>query len=291
MSAPAYIAPLLTEAIRTLKPASFAKFGDGEIICVYGTLTRMLQLSCQAPALPPLGRMNCDHDNYYVPEKAMGLVHAIKYMTEDSSTSFCGLWDNAQKHAAFWQQFVKAPIRWANYHSIIIEKGDLVLQNEVLKDKIELYRTIQQSKRTKVMICNRLLAKAEPLLQIDYMHYVPTSNWFAEIRTYVKSITEYLKERGDEYPIVLTMAGMGAKVILYELMKAYPKGVFIDIGSGLDILCTKRRSRDNGTYYEDMRAAFAPILPMTWDDEKYNPLYEEAKQIIGVTPYGPITQA
>jgi len=40
-----------------------------------------------------------------------------------------------------------------------------------------------------------------------------------------------------------------------------------------------------------MRSAFAPILPSTWDDEKYEPLYEQAKQIIGVTPYGPITQA
>ena len=290
MSIPSYIAPHLTECIRLNQPASFAKFGDGEIICVYGTLTRLLQVKCQAPALPPVGRMNCDHDDYYVPEKGIGLVHAIQYMTDDTSSSFCGLWDNAQKHAPFWQQFVKTPIRWANYHTIIIEKEDLVLKNQVLKDKIELYRTIQESKRTKVVICNRLLAKAELLLKADYMHYVPTSNWFAEIRTYIKTITEYLKEKGDEYPIIMTMAGMGAKVILYELMKVYPKGVFIDIGSGLDILCTKRRSRDNGTYYEDMRSAFAPILPPTWDDEKYNELYEQAKQVIGITPYGPITQ-
>jgi len=291
MSIPSYIATHLAECIRTNQPASFAKFGDGEIICVYGTLTRMLQINCQPPALPPVGRMNCDHDNYYVPEKAVGLVHAIQYMTNDTSSSFCGLWDNAQKHAAFWQQFVKSPIRWANYHSIIIEKEDLVAQNDVLKDKIELYRTIQQSTRTKIVICNRLLAKAELLLKADYMHYVPTSNWFAEIHNYIKTITEYLKEKGDEYPIIMTMAGMGAKVILYELMKVYPKAVCIDIGSGLDILCTKRRSRDNGTYYEDMRSAFAPILPMTWDDEKYNDLYEQAKQVIGITPYGAITQA
>lgn len=290
MSTPSYIATHLAECIRLHQPASFAKFGDGEIICVYGTLTHMLQVNCQPPALPPVGRMNCDHDNYYVPEKAVGLVHAIKYMTEDTSSSFCGLWDNAQKHAAFWQQFVKAPIRWANYHSIIIEKEDLAHPSQVLKDKIDLYRTIQESSRTKVVICNRFLAKAEQLLKADYMHYVPTSNWFAEIRSYVKTITEYLKTRGDEYPIIMTMAGMGAKVILYELMKAYPKAVCIDIGSGLDILCTKRRSRDNGTYYEDMRSAFAPILPSTWDDEKYNDLYEQAKQVIGITPYGAITQ-
>jgi hypothetical protein len=291
MTAPVYMAPLLTDAIRTNQPLAFAKFGDGEIICVYGTLTRLLQLPCQAPALPPVGRMNCDHDNYYVVEKALGLVHAIRHFTNDSSSSFCGLWDNSQKHAPFWQQFMKTPIRWANYHSIIIEKEDLVQQNQVLKDKIELYRTIQQSDRPKVMICNKLLAKAESLLNIDYMHYVPTSNWFDHLSSYVAIITEYLKKQGSDYPIVLTMAGMGAKVLLYKLMEAFPKGVFIDIGSGLDILCTKRRSRDNGTYYEDMRAAFAPILPMTWDDEKYEALYKEAEQIIGITPYGPITQA
>ena len=290
MTAPPYSASHLAECIRTNQPATFAKFGDGEIICVYGTLAHLLQVNCQPPALPPVGRMNCDHDDYYVPEKGIGLVHAIQYMTDDTRTSFCGLWDNAQKHAAFWQQFVKTPIRWANYHSIIIEKEDLVLKNQVLKDKIELYRTIQASNRTKVIICNKLLAKAELLLKADYMHYVPTSNWFGQLRSYIKIIAEYLKTRGDEYPIIMTMAGMGAKVILYELMKVYPKGVFIDIGSGLDILCTKRRSRDNGIYYEDMRSAFAPILPSSWDDEKYNELYEQAKQVIGITPYGDITQ-
>lgn len=288
MSAPEYVAPILAEAIRKNLPAAFAKFGDGEIICVYASCIRLLNRPCQAPALPPVGRTNCDHDDYYVPAKALGLINSIQHLTENTTTSFCGLWDNAAKHIPFWQQFTPTPIRWANYHSIIIEKEDLAAKNQVLKDKIELYRTIQESGRKKVLVCNKFLAKAAILLKADYIQYVLPSNWFSELPTYLANIREYLKD--EEFPIILTMAGMGAKVLVYELMKLYPKGVFIDIGSGLDILCTKRRSRDNGTRYTDMREAFASLLPPTWDDPVYEPLYEEAKKIIGVTPYGPITQ-
>ena len=50
----------------------------------------------------------------------------------------------------------------------------------------------------------------------------------------------------------MTSCGQSAKVLIAELHKTYPNGIYLDVGSGLDCICTKRaksyKSKRNQTY-------------------------------------------
>jgi len=102
--------------------------------------------------------------------------------------------------------------------------------------------------------------------------------WYRESYERVK---KEIKEKMEEgINIVMTSGGMGTKVLIGELMLER-EGIYIDIGSGLDLIGTKRDSRGY-MKYEEMEGYFKEILPKTWEDEKYNELYKEAQQELGI---------
>jgi hypothetical protein len=113
------------------------------------------------------------------------------------------------------------------------------------------------------------------------MVHVPFNNWVdTQFDTILNEIKSYINP--DEQYIVLTSAGMGAKILIGELTKLFPKNIFIDIGSGLDKVCTKKTSRGWEPTYEDFMNLLSGIIPSGWDSIEYEYIFNEAQTKVGV---------
>ena len=246
----------LTECIKTHTPVAFLKFGDGE----YGA------------AKGDKGH-NCDKDMYTAFLKN-GLIESIAYMVNNGPNTFIGIWHDGN-HIDFWNKHVKKPIQLVKYHTVIMD-GD---NNG---EKVKLLKTIKESSLKKIYICNPLMVRAKILLDIDHMIHVPFNNW---VDTEFESILEQIKNvmcDGDEQCIVLTSAGMGSKVLIGELTKLYPKNIYIDIGSALDKICTKKTSRGWEPSYEYFMNILADVIPSEWESSEYQHIFDEALHKVGV---------
>jgi len=256
-----YNTPIITECIKNNRPIVFIKLGDGEFSC--------------ANRWPG---HNCDHDNN-TRAKGDGIINSVRYLTSNSINVHFGLWPDSGKQA-FWERLSTKPIPWTHYHSILIDKRDILEQSTTLHDKITLFKTIKESPLKKIFICNELLVKAKQLLNIDSMIYIPLKNWFdTELGRIIQEAQSNIDQNGT---ITLIACGMGGKVLITELVKLFPKGIFLDIGSGLDFLCTQRDSRGHGYSYEELKTAFKDLLPADWDDEKYNSIITQARGALGI---------
>jgi hypothetical protein len=243
----------ITICVNTNTPITFVKFGDGEFYCAFGS-----------------GGCNCDNDSY-TPKLSLSLRESFVYLTENTTNTYIGLWQNSDRNIEPWQNLVSKPIQWANYHSIIID-------NKYNYEKVELYKAIKNSKNKKIIICNELLIKSKILLDADDIVIVPFQNWFD---TQFDSILQQVIDKMGPNTIVITSCGMSAKVLITELKKRYNNGIYLDFGSAMDLLCTKRDSR--GAYsYAYMETLFRELLPPNWNDEKYDYIYEEAKSQLGL---------
>ena len=233
-------------------PFSFSKFGDGEYMCV-----------SNYPG------SNCDGDTY-TQELRRDLEKAFVKTVEQGG--FIGLWwhDYIRK---FWESKVENPnrIKWVDYHSVIID-------NKV-DDKILFYKTIKKSKYKKIYIHNYLLIKSKLLLDIDEEVIIDIRNWYK----YKDKIKEEIKSKMPvgEKCIIMTSMGMGAKVIISELKEEYPDNTYIDIGSALDLICTKRDSRGK-CEYERHKEYFKELISDDWEDSKYNYIYDESNRKLGI---------
>jgi hypothetical protein len=246
----------LTLCVENNTPVSFSKYGDGEYNCAneyFGS--------------------NCDNDNYTKNLK-QGLINSFIYMSNNVENSYFGLWNDHTKQS-YWEQYTVKPVNWAKYHTILFD------QNEDDK-KSNLYKSIHNSSRKKIIICNPLLIKSQILLKADSIITVPFNNWFdSQFDQIIKMIIEQIGS-DDGNHIILTMCGMGSKVLICELTKLYPKGIYLDIGSGLDKLCTKRESRGFPHSYEYVVELVKDIIPEDWNNSKYDYIYKEATSKLGI---------
>lgn len=258
-----YLTTHLINCINTNTPVLFSKYGDGEYNCANFYTGS-----------------NCDLTRY-TPKLGNDLISAFTHVSAVEN-SYIGLWHNIE-NIKFWEKFATKPIQWANYHSILISHEDMTPQNENLSNKIALYKTIKESKLKKIVVCNILLQKIQPLLNIDDLVFVDINNWYeSEFNNVINHINELTKD--NEQFILLTCCGMAGKIVISELNKLHPKGLFLDCGSAFDFICTKRDSRGNGVYYtyEDLCNVMKELLPPDWENDKYNEIYNVAKHRLGV---------
>lgn len=248
------ITNILSECIRTRTPVSFSKYGDGEYACA-----KLFK-----------GR-NCDAD-LYTEKKQSALIESFKYMAETAPNAYMSYWTN--DISSYWQSLTQTQVRWGKIHTMIFDEDSI-------QEKVELYKTIKESTMKKIYICNPLMIKAQSLLNIDLMVYIPLNNWFD---TLFEELIQTLKSVivQDEQYIIMCSAGMGAKVVICELTKLFPNNIYLDIGSALDTICTKRVTRDSNRTYEKVLYYLRDLIPSNWNDPKYERIYEEAKNKMGM---------
>jgi hypothetical protein len=121
-----------------------------------------------------------------------------------------------------------------------------------------------------------MLVKVKLLFNIDHMVHVSYNNWFdtnfIEVFNQIKDIIQ-----PDTQYIIMTSAGMAAKILLYELAKFYPNNIYLDFGSALDKICTKLTTRGWEPHYNTSMDWLKDIIPSDWDDEKYDYIYNECR--------------
>jgi len=256
-----HITPYLIECIKNNIPVTFVKYGDGEYNCINS-----------------IDYYNCDRDTY-THNLREGLKNSFQNMV-NSNNVYVGKW-HTETSTQFWESIAKKQVNWSNYHSLIFENEDISEKTEHYYDIINLYKSIKQSPLKKIIICNESLVKSKSLLNINYMINVPYQNWFDEhyqtVINYIKSIVV-----NNEPHIIIFCCGMGGKVIIGDLLQHFSSGIYLDFGSGLDLICTKHGTRGWQYTYESLLMAFKDIIPEDWDDEKYNNIYEQAKLHTGM---------
>ena len=249
------ITAYLTQCIRSQTAVSFSKYGDGEYLAARGS-----------------EGSNCDRDTY-TEALSIGIKDAFSYMVNEAPNPYVGIWHDGN-HLEFWNTLVREPIKVAKYHTLLMD-------NENQSEKVELYRAIKESPMKKIYVCNPLMVRAKGLLNIDDMVHVPFNNWFdTQFDEMVRTVSGYIVP--DEPCIVMTSAGMGAKVLVAELTKRYPRNIYLDVGSGLDKICTKKTSRGWEPRYVDLMTDLRELLPEDWESETYHWIFEDAKTKLGV---------
>lgn len=249
------ITKILTECVINNIPISFSKYGDGEFNCAFSRNGR-----------------NCDNDTY-TNKLGDGIINSFRYMVDCADNSYIGLWHNLDTKVA-WESLVQKKINWADYHSIIIDKP-----NDY--DKLSLYKSIKNSNRKKIIICNELIIKSKLLFNADEIVVVPLNNWFdSKFEDTLNNVCNLINT--DNNHIVITCCGMSAKVLICELYKIFPKGIYLDFGSAIDLICSKKDSRGVEYDYNYIHEFLNELLPEEWDNEKYNFIYEKAKKNIGI---------
>jgi hypothetical protein len=168
---------------------------------------------------------------------------------------------------------VTKPVSWGDYHTILFNKD-----NDIIKAK--LYNTIKKSTRKKIILCNKHLIKSVKLLNLDHIVFVPLNNWFDNnFENILNQITNLIGE--DNNHILITCAGMGSKVLITELIKKFPNGIYLDFGSALDTICTKHDTRGWKYGYDYYTTMLKDCLPDDWEDDRYNELYYSAQKNLG----------
>ena len=250
------ITSYLSECIKTKTPVVFFKLGDGEYYAVLG-----------------IKGYNCDGDTYTDFLKN-GLIDSIQYMVDNGPNTYIGKWYD-ETHIEFWNKYVNKPIQYAKYHTIILD-------GENTQEKVELLKTIKESPLKKIYICNELMVRAKILLNIDHMIHVPFNNWVdTEFNTILKQVKTVMNINVEPC-IILTSAGMGAKLLIGELNKIYPQHIYIDVGSALDKICTTITSRGWEPSYEEFMRILADIIPEDWESPIYNLIFYKAYYEIGL---------
>lgn len=250
------ITQYLTKCVKHKIPVSFSKYGDGEYNCANG---------CWGA--------NCDNDSY-TPKKKEAIINSFKFMVNESNNAHIGLWHDIEKKK-FWESMALKPVSWAQYHTIIFDQ-----HND--ESKVDLYRAIKNSDMNKIIICNELLIKSKKLFNSDHIIHIPFNNWFdSEFDIYLSLIRSIIMN-DTRPPLVITSCGMNAKIMICELYKTSPNGIYLDFGSGLDMLCTKRDSRGFPYSYDYLTNLLKDILPEDWENDKYNNIYEQAKVKMGI---------
>lgn len=259
------VTTIIREAIQNKTPISFSKYGDGEFFCASSVEGH-----------------NCDNDNY-TEKKKNGLLDSFKYMVQQTDNAYIGMWTwNDGQQPIFWQGLVEStPVKWGDYHT-------LILNNDNVEEKVKLYKEIKKSSMKKIIVCNELLVKAKILFDIDHVIHVPFNNWFDnQFDSLLNQIKEIIE--GDEQQfIVITSAGMGAKILICELCKLFPNNIYLDFGSALDKICTKRVSRGWEPSYDELirRLSEGEVIPENWNDPVYDYIYPEARWKLGIhLPY------
>jgi hypothetical protein len=257
----------ITHCIQNNIPVRFCKYGDGEHFCAIKYMDNINHTQ------------NCDNDTYTI-KLSNGIRESFRYITSIDNT-FIGKWFN-QDTVKYWEGLASKEVIWVQYHTLLFSASDISDDGSFIH-KTKIYKAVKESTLKKIIICNELLIKTKILLNLDHVVIIPLNNWFdSQFDSVLNKVRELIGPQDGNH-IILTACGMSAKVLIAELHKTHPKGIYLDIGSGLDCLCTKKDSRGWGYIYNQLYAKFKQhnFLTTDWEDPKYNYIYNEARNKLG----------
>jgi hypothetical protein len=208
------------DSIQTNKQFVFAKYGDGEY-----------------NAAVQIQGGNCD-GTPYTSKLGQGVKDAFCYIAKQPNV-YIGQWDDFNGVDKYFQSLIDTPVQWVNYNIFIFKS-----KSQFYQEQLEFYRAIRNSKKQKLYVCNPFMAeRASSLLNLDGIITIDPVNWFET--NYDDILNQTITAVKDPNNImILTSAGMGAKVLISDLHKVFPNATIIDIGSALDLMCSGRRSRN-----------------------------------------------
>jgi hypothetical protein len=246
-------------------PVIFAKYGDGEYLASIGH-----------------GGANCDGIPY-TQKLRNGITQSYKYLSQ-LPNCIIGKW-HYQNVTSYWESI--ASPKWCKYHLFHLEKEDIkdVKENKANK-KLDLFKTIKESSSKKILISNKLLTKACLLLNIDTHITVDAHNWFelSFEKIYEETLEKLLQLDPNKSVMILFACGIGGKILIEHLHKKFPDISYLDIGSSIDFICTKKDSRGREISYEDMLLFFNNLITdkEEWNNPKYENLYIESQKELGI---------
>jgi hypothetical protein len=170
-----------------------------------------------------------------------------------------GEW-HSLKNKPFWEGLDAAiqDVQWVDFHTVLID------QNTSGNDKLNLFKAIKECSRKKIYVANESMTRAKEIFNVESHVIINASNWFdTEYDSVFHSVCSAVED--DANTLILISAGMGGKFLVSELHKKYPRAIYIDIGSGFDMLCAKRNSRTYNPSYQWLCSYLRTILPPAWD--------------------------
>lgn len=133
------------------------------------------------------------------------------------------------------------------YFNIIIHKLDS--NGEFDNKQLMFYKTIKESKRNKIYICNEdqapLMVKA---FDTDFVVIVPKVDAYLNHKQIFDETIKYLNAKNS---IVMTSCGFYAPYLIKELMSVRPDNTYIDVGSCFDGLYKTSRNFNWSTEYKE----------------------------------------
>ena len=233
---------MLDQRLLSDDSVTFAKFGDGE----YN--------ACNFRA-----GANCDRTPY---TRKLGslLNDAFKFLATQEHV-YLAKWHSNDDVVSYFNSLICSHVPWVGYHWIMIhDKRDFTTQ------KLIRFAAIKKSRRRKLLVSNSSIAlNACKLLSIDQSVTVEASNWFElEFDAVINKIIRLSGKGNGSDLMFIIAAGMGAKVLIYLLRLRFPSSTIVDVGSGLDIICSGIDRRGNLRYYthEELARFVEPIYAL-----------------------------
>lgn len=224
-----------TEMVRNGDPFTFAKFGDGEWMCMAGE-----------------SGANADGHNYS-DALATGLREAFIAIAR-AKHAFIGDWVGTYTDVR--EALVEAENltpRYVPYHLVLVQKDSL------RPELYDFYEALKTSKYEKVFVGPARLAGVCKMLNIDTHVVVPEQNAFLELDR-IKA--ELDRAANFNYTIWIFSAGMPAKLLIQHVLATHEEGeaTCIDAGSAFDPLFLDQPSRSNQPMRAVAEAFFADLL-------------------------------
>ncbi len=253
------------EHLRKNEPFTFAKYGDGEYCAMFPEIS--------------WSHCNCDGDTY-TDKLGQFLKESFACRDQNNHPVYIGKWPVLHQPVEDFIEKNCGKINWVDYSLVAITSND-----DHNAKMIEIYKLIQQLeplRKNRILISNDAMIKANLILKTNYFIRIPFRNWFDSVFTgdtpdarpndILDKVDQIISDPTGKSLMVFTACGMSSKVILTQLKNKYPDGIFIDIGSALDFICTHCNTRGavQTDALEYIYKYFEPVLPVGWHDYEFN---------------------
>lgn len=136
-----------------------------------------------------------------------------------------------------------------NYHPFVFKENNLY----------DFVKIIRESNKFKILITNNNNEKLNIVFNTNFFLKIQNNCWYEKYENVYNYVDKILSLHEDA--IILIAGGLASKILIKDLSLKYNKASFIDIGSGFDLLATKKLSRcseiqhtynDEFEYYKDL---------------------------------------